>query len=139
MYPCLKVDAIKERLDLVENFVENSEVRQIMYEDHLRKMPDFQRLSTRFQSKKASLQVKDLIFRCFGLIINILNIILKDLTKNSTELPNLIFKHGHFEHTPTPFPIAFDFQMIIVLPLPHPSPTISLIMSQPNIDILGYV
>jgi len=54
--PLIQVDAIKERLDLVENFVENSEVRQIMYEDHLRKMPDFQRLSTRFQSKKASLQ-----------------------------------------------------------------------------------
>ena len=55
--PLIQVDAIRERLDLVDQFVQNSEARQILYEDHLRKMPDFQRLSTKFQSKKANLQV----------------------------------------------------------------------------------
>jgi len=54
--PLIQVDAIRERLDLVDQFVQNSEARQILYEDHLRKMPDFQRLSTKFQSKKANLQ-----------------------------------------------------------------------------------
>ena len=55
--PLIHVDAIKERLDLVECFVKNSDARQTLYEDHLRKMPDFQRISTKFQSKRASLQV----------------------------------------------------------------------------------
>ena len=57
--PLIQVDRIRERLDLVEQFVQNSEARQTLYEDHLRKMPDFQRISTRFQSKKATLQVID--------------------------------------------------------------------------------
>ena len=51
------MNAIRERLDLVEQFVNNAESRQVLYEDHLRKMPDFQRIATRFQTRKANLQV----------------------------------------------------------------------------------
>ena len=55
--PLIQVDAIKERLDLVECFVKKSDARQTLYEDYLRKMPDFQRISTKFQSKRSTLQV----------------------------------------------------------------------------------
>jgi DNA mismatch repair ATPase MutS len=42
---------------LVQAFVESTDLRQNLYEDFLRKMPDFQRLATRFHSKRATLQV----------------------------------------------------------------------------------
>ena len=52
-----QVDAIQERHSLVETFVNNAEVRQTLHEDHLRKMPDFQRISAKFHTKAAKLQV----------------------------------------------------------------------------------
>ena len=55
--PLTEVAGIQERLDLVESFVGNAEARLTLYEDHLRKMPDFQRISTKFSSQKANLQV----------------------------------------------------------------------------------
>jgi len=54
--PLIQHDLICERLNLVEQFVQNSDIRQSLYEDHLRKMPDFQRIATKFQNKKATLQ-----------------------------------------------------------------------------------
>lgn len=54
--PLIQHDLICERLNLVEQFVQNSDIRQSLYEDHLRKMPDFQRIATKFQNKKANLQ-----------------------------------------------------------------------------------
>lgn len=54
--PLLDVDKINERLDLVELLTNSTEIRQTLFEDHLRKMPDFQRLSSKFQAKKATLQ-----------------------------------------------------------------------------------
>lgn len=54
--PLIQVDAIQERHSLVETFVNNAEVRQTLHEDHLRKMPDFQRISAKFQTKAAKLQ-----------------------------------------------------------------------------------
>ena len=56
--PLTEVAGIQERLDLVESFVGNSEARLTLYEDHLRKMPDFQRISTKFSGQKANLQVE---------------------------------------------------------------------------------
>ena len=47
---------INERLNLVDLMVTNTEMRQLLWEDHLRKFPDFQRLAAKFGSSKASLQ-----------------------------------------------------------------------------------
>eukprot|EP00090_Calanus_glacialis_P000024 TRINITY_DN10022_c0_g1_i1.p1 TRINITY_DN10022_c0_g1~~TRINITY_DN10022_c0_g1_i1.p1 ORF type:complete len:917 (-),score=322.44 TRINITY_DN10022_c0_g1_i1:110-2860(-) len=54
--PLLDPVMINERLDLVEIMVNSTEMRQMLFEDHLRKFPDFQRLSAKFGSSKASLQ-----------------------------------------------------------------------------------
>jgi len=54
--PLLDPVMINERLDLVEIMVNNTEMRQLLFEEHLRKFPDFQRLAAKFGSAKANLQ-----------------------------------------------------------------------------------
>jgi len=54
--PLRDVDKINERLDLVEIFSVSTEMRQMMYENHLRRMPDFQRFASKFQAQRATLQ-----------------------------------------------------------------------------------
>jgi len=54
--PLLDADLITERLDLVEMLVNNTELRQMLFEEHLRKFPDYQRLAAKFGSSKANLQ-----------------------------------------------------------------------------------
>ncbi|KAJ2064072.1 MSH2 protein [Coemansia sp. S146] len=54
--PLLSIEAIEDRLGLVEIFFADSETRNTLRSVHLRAMPDFKRLSSRFQRGFATLQ-----------------------------------------------------------------------------------
>lgn len=54
--PLMSVEEIQKRHSLVESFVEDTELRQTMQEEHLKKIPDIFRLSKRFQRNLADLE-----------------------------------------------------------------------------------
>jgi len=54
--PLMSLEEIEKRHSLVESFVEDTDLRQTMQEEHLKKIPDLSRLSKRFQRKIANLE-----------------------------------------------------------------------------------
>ncbi|CAG7725813.1 unnamed protein product, partial [Allacma fusca] len=54
--PLLDKERLEERLDLVEILVDDALLRQNLYDDHLRRIPDCQILARKFMKKKGALQ-----------------------------------------------------------------------------------
>jgi len=50
------MNKINERLDIVETLVTDTDIRQQLYDQHLRTIPDLQALMRKIQRKKANLQ-----------------------------------------------------------------------------------
>lgn len=54
--PLRDLNKINERLDIVETFVTDTDIRQQLFDQHLRTIPDLQALMRKIQRKKANLQ-----------------------------------------------------------------------------------
>lgn len=54
--PLRNLSLIKERHDIVELFVKNNELRSVLSDDYLRRIPDLQQLAKKLARKKSALQ-----------------------------------------------------------------------------------
>lgn len=71
--PLRDLACISERHDIVQILVEDTEMRQALYEEHLRRVPDLQTLAKRLQRKKANMQDCYRIYQAINRLPNLIS------------------------------------------------------------------
>ncbi|SCV69244.1 BQ2448_2264 [Microbotryum intermedium] len=73
--PLVNLHSIQQRQDLVECFFEDTELRQAVVNDYLKSMPDFHRISKRFQKGAASLEDVVRVYQALLLLPGLLTVL----------------------------------------------------------------
>ena len=79
----------EERLDIVEAFVNDVELRQTLQEEQLKRIPDLQRLAKRIQRKKATLEDCYRIFQ----VVELMPVLLETLERPGIDLLKEVFSN----------------------------------------------
>lgn len=82
----------------MESFVDDTELRQLLQDEHLKRIPDFQRLSKKLQRKKATLQDCYRVYQAIDFMPEIIDALNRYDGNHSSLLKELFVKPLQVRH-----------------------------------------